>query len=83
MVSLFLKFTDYPCRDVKRALSALGFRFIAQKGSHEQWEKIENGIKRKVTVDCHGGVVKAKDVRSIIAQAGVSKSDFLKVIGKN
>jgi predicted RNA binding protein YcfA (HicA-like mRNA interferase family) len=81
VVSLFLKFKDYPCRDVKRALSRLGFHFVSQKGSHEQWEKITgDGVKRKVTVDCHNGTVRAKDVRSIISQANVSRNDFLKAI---
>ena len=74
----FLKFAPLPCREVQRALKNLGFVEQTQKGtSHTQWEKIENGKKFKVTLDCHGGEVKAKDVRSIISQAGVSKSQFM------
>lgn len=54
------------------------FDFVCtgQKGSHEQYEKIVDGRKYKVTVDCHGGEVKAMDVRSIISQAGLTKSEF-------
>lgn len=33
---------------------------------------------RKVTLDCHHGEVKARDVSSIISQAGVPKSEFYK-----
>jgi len=39
-------------------------------------------IKRKVTLDCHNGEVKAKDVKSIVSQANLSKSDFLKALSQ-
>ena len=71
-------FRPLKCRDVKRALTTLNFKEQASGGtSHSQWEKIdEYGRKRKVTVDCHRGEVRALDVRSIISQAGVTKKQF-------
>lgn len=75
---MFWTFKPLPCREVKRALKNLGFIEMPGKGSsHTQWEKIENGAKRKVTVDCHNGEVKAKNVKSIISQAKVTKAEFL------
>lgn len=79
----FLKFAPLPCRDVARALRNLNFTEMPGKGtSHSQWEKIENDRKFKVTLDCHNGEVRAIDVRSIISQAGVSKSKFLEALNK-
>lgn len=71
-------FKPYPCRDVERALRNLGFH-KDKKGStnHEHWRKIKNGHLYKVTVSCHKGQVRALDVKSIIKQAGISKSEFL------
>ena len=72
------KFAPYPCRKVEEALKNLGFT-EEKKGStsHVHWSKIVDGRKFKATVDCHRGEVKAKDVVSIIAQAGVTKKQFL------
>ena len=58
------------------ARAAFRLRLYRAKGSHEQYEKIVDGRKYKVTVDCHGGEVKAMDVRPIISQAGLTKSEF-------
>ncbi len=66
------------CRDVKRALTNLGFtkRPPTAGTSHESWTATIDGKFRKVTVDCHKGEVKAKDVKSIIGQADVGKRKF-------
>ena len=71
------------CRDVERALRALGFTKDKKgKGtSHSQWRKSSDRRLFKVTVDCHGGEVKAKDVKSIISQAGISKAAFYQAAG--
>lgn len=65
------------CREVRRKLKKLGFTKEKDKGgSHEKWRAMRGGKLRKVTVDCHGGEVRAMDVASIIKQAGVSKKDW-------
>jgi predicted RNA binding protein YcfA (HicA-like mRNA interferase family) len=73
---VFSRFRPLKYRDVKTALLNLGFTSVKQVGSHEQWEKVIDGRKRKVTVAPHKGEVGAKDVRSIISQAGVSRKAF-------
>lgn len=80
MIQLFLPHTPQPCARVRRAVEALGFVKTSQVGSHEQYEKVENGVKRKVTVDCHRGEVSAKVIKSIVGQAGVSKLKFLQAL---
>jgi len=50
--------------------------------SHEQWEGYRGGMKRKVTVDCHRGEVRALDVRSIVSQAGLSSKEFWRAVEK-
>ena len=62
--------------DAERALRTLGFQFDAQKGSHQQWRKEEEGRLFKVTLAPHRGEVKERDVRSIIGQAGVTKEQW-------
>jgi hypothetical protein len=75
-------FKPLPCRTVRLALIKLGFTEVKCNSgtSHEQWEKVADGRKFKVTVDCHRGEVRALDVKSIIAQAGVSKREFGRLI---
>lgn len=66
-----------PCGKARRALRLLGFNEDKGKGtSHQQWRKVVKGHLFKVTLDCHKGEVKAKDVRSMIAQAGVTAKEF-------
>ena len=56
------------CRVVERVLKLFGLEQVQNTSgtSHEQWEGMYGGIKRKVTLDCHGGEVRALDVKSII-----------------
>lgn len=62
------------CREAERALRNLGFEEEPSTGgSHRKFRKLDNGTLYKVTLDCHRGEVKAKDVRSMIKQAGVTK----------
>ena len=70
----YQSFRPLPCRDVQRALLALGFREVRQDGSHRRWEAMRDGRMFKVTLDCHRGEVRALDVRSIIGQAGITKA---------
>jgi len=80
VIQLFLPHTPQPCAKVKKAVESLGFRKVSQEGSHVHYEKIENGCKRKVTVDCHNGEVSAFVIKSIVGQAGVSKMRFLQAL---
>jgi predicted RNA binding protein YcfA (HicA-like mRNA interferase family) len=80
VIQLFLPHTPQPCAKVRKAVERLGFVKTSQTGSHEQYEKVENGIKRKVTVDCHNGEVGAKVIKSIVSQCGVSKLQFLQAL---
>ena len=61
----------------ERALKNLGFTEDKRRGtSHRQWRKYVEGHLYKVTVDCHKGEVSAKNIRSIIKQAGVIAKEF-------
>lgn len=82
MIRLFLPHTPQPCAKVRRAVESLGFVKTSQNGSHEQYEKVLNGRKYKVTVDCHRGEVSAKVIKSIVSQAGVTKLAFLQALNK-
>jgi predicted RNA binding protein YcfA (HicA-like mRNA interferase family) len=82
VIQLFLPHTPQPCAKVIRAVESLGFKKVTQSGSHQQFEKIVDGRKFKVTVDCHKGEVSAKNIKSIVGQAGASKMEFLKALNK-
>jgi predicted RNA binding protein YcfA (HicA-like mRNA interferase family) len=70
-------FKPMKCADVRRALKTLGFTMEPQGGTnHEKWRCERDGRLWKVTVSCHRGEVKPLDIKSIITQAGVSKSDW-------
>ena len=56
-------------------LITLGFVVKATKGSHEQWEAVVDGIRRKVTLQ-RGGEFDQNDIRSHIAQSGVTRERF-------
>lgn len=56
-------------------LKALGFIVKAQKGSHEHWEGIIAGIRRKVTLKINIDYDE-RDIRSHIKQAGVSREQY-------
>jgi len=69
------------CKVVECVLRSLGFTQEAASGtSHVHWHGFIDGIKRKVTVDCHRGEVRALDVRSIIGQAGISQKQFWRLV---
>jgi len=84
VVDLFLRFKPMACRHAERALHGLGFveqRKRNSGSSHRNFKKVVNGRLRKVTLDCHKGEVAAKNVKSIISQAGVSAKEFFKAAG--
>lgn len=63
-------------RDVKRILIKLGFKFIAQRGSHEKWQKKLCGRTWTVTVDCPKAPFSQDLITSMASQAGVTKKEF-------
>jgi len=57
----------------------MGFEQKRHDGtSHEHWEATIKGKRRLVTLACHNGEVKKKDLHSIIAQSGMTRSEFMK-----
>lgn len=76
-----LRLRPQKCDEVRRALRELGFEFKRQgRGSHEHWEGVVDGQRRLVTLDCHKGRVRPKDLRSIISQSSVKRREFLKYL---
>ncbi len=70
------------CRELKAILKALGFSLETTVGSHEQWTKVEGGRKYKVTVDCPKSPFTQTLIKSMAAQAGVTKKDFYKILSR-
>jgi len=72
-----------PIITAKQLLSVLlktGFQIARQKGSHIRLENIIT--KKSTTVPLHTGDLSRKMISQILKQAGVSVSDFLKILGK-
>lgn len=68
------------CKELKAILRYLGFVCESQRGSHEQWILIKNQRKYKVTVDCPKAPFSPTLIKSMAAQAGVSKKDFYNIL---
>lgn len=71
--------SHYPpltCKEVKKILTNLGFKFRNQEGSHENWIKDENGRRYKVTVDCPKAPFSQQLIKYMSNQAGVNKKVF-------
>ena len=68
------------CKDLKAILTYLGFTFDTQRGSHEQWVLIKNNRKYKVTVDCPKSPFSPTLIKSMAAQAGMTKKDFYRIL---
>ena len=66
-------------RDVIRALQRAGFRELRTSGSHCRLVHAHDPA-RKVTLPIHGGDLKRGTLRGIIAQAGLSVEEFLKLL---
>jgi predicted RNA binding protein YcfA (HicA-like mRNA interferase family) len=65
------------CAEVKSILKNLGFKPSPRTGtSHEQWEKVENNRKFKVTVDCPKQPFSHDLIRYMARQAGVTVKEF-------
>lgn len=70
------------CKEIKAILKYLGFLPESTTGSHEQWTKIANGRKYKVTVDCPKAPFSPTLIASMASQAGLSKKDLYKIHSK-
>lgn len=70
------------CKEVEAALKQFGFTPCEKqgKGSHQHWEATVSGMRRVVTIACHRGEVKANDYKSIIAQSGIPRKAWNKLV---
>ena len=66
-------------REVIRALERAGFAISRQSGSHCRLVHATDPT-RKVTVPIHSGDVKRGTLRAIIAQAGMTVTEFVKLL---
>ncbi len=64
-----------------RLLARAGFRIIRQTGSHAHLERI-GGTGKLVTIPMHNRDLPIVTLRSILRQAGISISDFLRMLGR-
>mgnify|MGYP005838602171 CR=1 FL=1 len=61
-----------------RVLEQLGFGLVRQSGSHKIYK---NSAGKRVTVPFHGGkVLHPKVLKSILADAGVTVEEFVKLL---
>lgn len=63
------------CAEFKRILKLMGFEPRPSRSgtSHEHWVKMDNGVLRKVTVDCPKAPFSPDLISSMARQAGVTK----------
>jgi predicted RNA binding protein YcfA (HicA-like mRNA interferase family) len=66
-------------RDVVRALQRAGFVVSRTSGSHCRLVHMTDPT-RKVTVPVHSGDLKRGTLRAIIAQAGLTVAEFVKLL---
>lgn len=64
--------------EIIKTLLRAGFRIIRSRGSHYRFE--QPASKRRVTVSFHPGDVPRKTLFSILRQAGLTSSEFLKYL---
>lgn len=67
------------CKEMKAILKILGFAHQSTNGSHEQWSKVVEGRKYKVTVDCPKSPFSQTLIDSMAAQAGVTKKEIYRI----
>ena len=67
---------DAPRRKVVKALEVLGFRTVSQKEHISMVRQNPEGDKTPLTMPNHSKI-KASTLRTICAQSGISRDDFL------
>lgn len=73
------KYPPITSKDAIYVLKKLGYEQIAQKGSHKQFKKNNQGSK--VTVADHGNdIIMNKTFSSMLSQIGIDKDDFYKIL---
>lgn len=71
------------CKEVKRILKNLGFRYRDTEGSHDNWVPVDPKARfRKVTVDCPKAPFSPILIGFMHNQAGVSKKEFYAALDK-
>lgn len=65
-------------KQLARILAEEGFVKIRQKGSHMQYRHSSRGDNSVVTLPCHRKDLSRGMLLSILAQAGISREQFLK-----
>ncbi|MFA5805492.1 MAG: type II toxin-antitoxin system HicA family toxin [Melioribacteraceae bacterium] len=70
------KYPPLTYQEVVAILKAWGFKFKDQEGSHEQYEGVIKGKKRKVTVDSNDSPYDGFILKSMISQSGLSREEF-------
>lgn len=62
----------------------MGFEFFkGGQGSHEVYKKWIEGHMLRVDLDCHGGEIKADDIKSMAeSQAKVARKEFWEAVKK-
>ncbi|HLX49286.1 MAG TPA: type II toxin-antitoxin system HicA family toxin [Streptosporangiaceae bacterium] len=68
--------SDLPVRKVIRALESVGFSYVRTKGSHTVYRDQDG----RVAVIPQHGVVKRGTLASILRQAGLTPTEFLKLL---
>ena len=63
------KYPTLEHREIIDILLALGFHYDSTDGSHEQYEGIVDGEKRKVTVVTNIKTFDERDIKSFVSQA--------------
>lgn len=70
------KYPPLTYQEVVAILKSRGFKLEDQEGSHEQYEGVVNGQKRKVTVDKNDSPYNDFILKSMISQSGLSREEF-------
>ncbi len=63
-------------KEVEKVLKRYGFVLVGQKGSHQQFKAIINGVKRRVTVLDNKKDFDIKTFRSMVRQSGFEEKIF-------
>jgi len=69
-------------RRVLKILKHFGFHLERQKGSHQQWVKIDSGRLNRVTVDPNLRDFDPGTLKSIIEQSGFSATEWIQALNK-
>ncbi len=69
---------DISSSDIERVLKGYGFRFVSQKGSHQQFKGFIKGRKRRVTLLADKRDFDIKTFKSIVRQSGLDEDELFK-----